>query len=336
MKRIFVICAAVVLAATACEKNSTEAEAVKTESKVPVQVFADMPVLESADTKVNFVNPAGDDFSLKWEVGDTIYVYNKKADYTIDASVTPKTITMNSFNRVAYEVTAVDALTGRATFKAEDGVDPDTVFDSESDTFYASMGGEPNATWHSNFLYEENVIQSILPANIIALPAGRLDKRSFIAVSKAKLSGDGTLTFKFHPVLGYFRITIPENCVAEVGSIRFYPYTGTPKSPNLSGFYQITLDESGSFASGVRANGVTAGGSANIVFYHREAGETENTMFPAGTYYFPMLPDISIRAIRCYSNLTANSEKFINATGLSFAAERGKVKDLGTLPTATE
>ena len=327
MKRIFVICAAVVLAATACEKNSTEAEAVKPESKVPVQVFADMPVLESADTKVTFVNPAGGDYRLKWEVGDVIYVFNKVADYTLDP------LQMNNLNRVAYEVTAVDALTGRATFKAEDGVDLDSVFDSESDTYYASMGGMPNGTWHSNFLFAENVIQSSLSADGITVPAGRLDKESFLAVSKAKLSGDGTLTFKFHPVWSYFKITIPENCKANVGSVRFYPYTST--SPRLSGFYQVTLNEDGTFASGERTNGVAAGGSANILFRHREDGESENTMFPAGSYYFPMMPGNAIRAVRCQSQ-TDGGGTYIHLTGLNLTAPLGKIIDLGTLPTATE
>lgn len=325
MKKIFVICAALVFAAVACEKNNVEETAVKPEGNVPVKIFADMTVLEGADTKVDFVNPSGGNYALKWEVGDIIYVYNKVADYTTDP------LEMNNLNRVAYEVTAVDALTGRATFKAEGGVDFESIFDTANDTFYASMGGEPNGTWHSNFLFAENVIQSSLSADGINVPAGRLDKKSFLAVSKAKLSVDGTLTFRFHPVWGYFKITIPENCKANVGSVKFYPYTST--TPRLSGFYQATLNEDGTFKSGERTNGAAAGGSANIIFRHREAGDTENSLFPAGSYYFPMMPGNAIRAARCYPTLDGSGSAFIGITGLNLAAPQGKVIDLGTLPT---
>lgn len=322
MKKLYLISVmAAALSVVAC--NEIEFNEVNTlnDVRMPVKVYADALVEENNPvTLVNFKDHASKDFSLVWEVGDTICVFNQQAEYTLDP------LQMNNFNRVTYVVTAVNSTTGRATFEPKAGSDL-SVFGS-SDTFYASMGGE-HGSWESNFLYSDNVIQSVLPATDNFIPVNRLDKASFIAVSKATLALDGSLTFQFHPVLGYFKITIPENCT--VGKVRFYPKTTTPKSPNLSGYYQITLDGSGNFSSGARTNGATAGGSGNIVFYHREPGDTENSLFPAGSYYFPMLPDVSIRAVRCYSAVDTEPS-YHGLTGMAQAAAQGKVIDLGTLP----
>ena len=301
----------------ACNKAENTPEAAG-KSVVPVSItgaFAvpEIPVTSAPATRADFVDPTPADpktatWEVRWKVGDEIRVFNQiGSEYT-----------------VIYEVTAVNSTTGEATFSLKAGEDVSKFGDGT--VFYAAHGGKSSEGY--SYLFAENTIATGLPT-YKSIYENTINNSFFITVAKATIN-NGELSFVFHNVTSYIRVTVPAGMEYDLGEL-YMTGSGYP-----SGYFTVVFETSGNGIDSIGNR--TGGGSSNTPHWYGEGDSKVTTIpypeFPAGVYYLPVRPGSTRNRFVAYNTEGTKTLDVTPANTITVGI--GKIYDIGTIPTAAQ
>ena len=323
MKKILFVCFAAFALAACSEKNvsldNTKAEKAGFPYTITATIAENAPV---ADSRASFTdptpaNPATATWSVVWNVGDEIRVFNG----------------VGKDSTVVYVVKSVTA--GTATFELKAGEDV-SLFRPGCSTFFAATGGTAATGVAYSYLNGYNTngeggIDVGLASQKSILP-GSIDNDFFIAVSKAELSA-GELNFHFLPVVSYIRITIPDGMSYNPGQL-YFQSTLSGGTANPSGFYRVRMNLSDNTIKEIGKR--NKGGSSNVPIYYGSGTATPSTPYNtmiAGVYYCPVIPGSTVKRL-LIKDTEGTTKCTRNFTSPELVA--GKIYDFGAIPTAAD
>lgn len=292
-----------VLAASCCHEEAAPSACGPSGLRITASLPGAVPV-----TRTEFADPSVHDFTPRWNVGDSIAVFNR-------------TGTLSKPNHVVFVVKEVDG-NGVASFEPSKSADLSLLDDS--DTYYAHLGGWLGSIT-PGFLVRENVIQSIVQTQVYVRP-GSIDNDYFVAAAKARKAADGSVNFHFVNIIGYTAVTVPEGVT--IGKMTLINRNAS--GSNLSAYYQVTLNDDGSFKSAERTNGTSVGGYKNLAAFCPNTTDPKSKItFEPGTYYIPTCPGSTVCGVQLFSDTAGKND--MGTISVNYTTARGVINDLGKL-----
>lgn len=317
MKKTFISIISAALALAACSEQNLAPEAAQATFKAPV-ISATMQQLQAADgTKVNFKDASDNDFSVIWELGDQIKVFNKAGQ---GMYVVYKVVSISQDGRASFEIDH--------EFTDADGkkMDDLSVFDPESNVYYAHFGVIDNVKYGT--LNEDGTVKTARVSTATIDP-GKINKEFHNCVAKATLADDGSLNFDFMPTICYFMISFPEELEEGFTTPGKILVLGS-SSAKASAAFDVT------FTDGGLSFGNLTGGNANAAYHHSDNGAKANFL-KGKTYFLPVRAGFTTAGMKMGPTIGSTYTVTLNADKHKIATQPGKIYDLGTCcPVPTE